>query len=439
LDRTSYKQNSTGLKKMSKPFSEKSKMTSKNDIESPERPRNKAKRPLASPEETGASKKQDYATKNDEISISENLKAIRVASSLETHSYIASASNQTQPIRFRPSSEHSFTGNWNRGTTDVINVEILSVNGEEYKGSFKRPEALYIWTNVLGQDKTLVHGISFKSIPRRSLQIVFRLKNEISIDSTFSRDDFSYNRGEKKPDGSYDIVCRRILGMKTRQERSQPDRETRTRVNLYGCEFDLKKEQILNWMSKFGEIMSEPMDILDRDCPDIATGDISIIMKLSKQIPSFLPMYGKKIRVAYRGMSTICSNCYDVGHMRVACENERANYLDYVTMLMSTERFERSMFGNWANRAEKYQDYKREQNRSRQKNKTKTFETIEEESYIDPDSLNNDNLVDDDDRSTSSYLSTETVKDPENETTEPSEKNVCDKITSFESRSKNKQ
>jgi len=67
----------------------------------------------------------------------------------------------------------------NRGTTDILNMEILSINGDEYKGSFKRPEALYIWTNVLNQDSKNVHGISFKSMPRRPLQLVFRLKQAI--------------------------------------------------------------------------------------------------------------------------------------------------------------------------------------------------------------------------------------------------------------------
>jgi len=100
---------------------------------SPNRNRNVSKRPLTSPEDVSLSKKLDKS-KTDDMSqdqISEKLKAIRVASSLENHSYIASASTQTnQGTRFRPASEHSFTGTWNKGTTDVINIEILSINGE---------------------------------------------------------------------------------------------------------------------------------------------------------------------------------------------------------------------------------------------------------------------------------------------------------------------
>jgi len=154
-------------------------------------------------------------------------------------------------------SECSLAGTWNKGTTDVINLEILSFNGQDFKGTYKRPEALYIGTNVLGQDGGILHGISFKSIPRRPLQIVYRLKQQVNIDEIFSHDDFSYNRGEQKVDGLYNIVCGRILGLrKPRNVYPQPSSERRvnpTRINLYGCDFDLTKEQIFNWMSKFGQ------------------------------------------------------------------------------------------------------------------------------------------------------------------------------------------
>jgi len=85
------------------------------------------------------------------------------------------------------------------------------------------------------------------------------------------------------------------MKLKPNQPPRLPKEKVPTRVNLYGCEFDLTKEQIINWMSKFGEIVHEPQDILDRDCPEIATGDMSVILNLKKPIPSFLPMYGKKI------------------------------------------------------------------------------------------------------------------------------------------------
>jgi len=212
-------------------------------------------------------------------------------------------------------------------------------------------------------------------------------------------------------------------------------------------------------MAKFGEIIHEPHDILDRECPEIATGDMSIIIKLSKQVPSFLPMYGKKIRVAYRGMTVVCSNCFDVNHVRVECENERANFLDYVNMLIETERFEPEMFGSWIHRVKKYKEFKNKQ-KIRPLNQRVT--TFTEQSYVE----NTVEECSEKENSVSSYKSTETIVDnmdmdppntqPENDGTEDSTKNqdsnqkdeqptttsflgsVMAKITSFETGTINK-
>jgi len=301
-------------------------MASKNKHDS-NLPKGGEKRPPTSPDDIRDMQQHKKVNQNSsekegqtQDEISENLKAIRVSSSQESNSYVpVTTTPQQNGPRYRAASEFSWNGTWNKGTTDTVNIEILSFNGDDFKGSYKRPEAVYIWANVLGQDQGLLHGISFKAIPRRNFQIVYRLKEKICIDTAFSRDDFSYNRGERKPDGSYDIICGRIMGMRTRAPTTYQPRPPRpqapTRVNLYGCDFDLSKEQIMNWITKFGEVINEPQGILDRDCPDLATGDMSLLVNLNKQIPSFLPMYGKKIRVAYRGMTTVCSNCFDVNHI----------------------------------------------------------------------------------------------------------------------------
>jgi len=96
-------------------------------------------------------------------------------------------------------------------------------------------------------------------------------------------------------------------------------------------------------------------------------------------------MYGKKIRIAYRGMVTVCSNCYDVNHMRVECPNTRANYLDYVSMLMKTGRFEKNLFGSWAKRVENYEKFKQDQRKDKRLDKITHAQlvTLEEESYVD--------------------------------------------------------
>jgi len=417
----------------------------KEALQNQSEPPKSSKRQLESAGSFPDTKKPDNTTRPEfERSISDQLKEIRMSCGNENISYIPNQTQTNTTAKHVPASECSYAGTWDKGVTDIINIQILTVNGEDFKGSFKRPEALYVWKNVLGKEEEIIHGISFKMIPRKPLQIVMRLKAKVNIDDYFQRDDFSYNRGEKKADGSFDIICGRILGLrKPKNTNSNPDRQTFTRVNLYGCEFDLTRDQIFAWMAKFGDIHSEPHDIMDRECPNIATGDMSIVMKLEKQIPSFLPMYGKKIRVAYRGMVPVCSNCFDVNHMRVECGNTRANYLDYVNMLIERNRFEPSLFGSWVPRVKKYLDYKKNQRSTRPKPPRNEFE---EQSYCETE----DKEGNDDKESTTSYKSTETVIDLEDETaqttetqktspnTQPTSKGIFGgmmaKLTSFDSK-----
>lgn len=46
-------------------------------------------------------------------------------------------------------------------------------------------------------------------------------------------------------------------------------------------------------------------------------------------------------------MSTICANCFAVGHFRKDCRRERVSWLDYIKNLGSTGRFTDDMFGRW--------------------------------------------------------------------------------------------
>ena len=70
-------------------------------------------------------------------------------------------------------------------------------------------------------------------------------------------------------------------------------------------------------------------------------------MELSKNIPQFLPMYGKKIEVYYRGMEFTCLRCYGTGHKRQDCQNEKQEWMDYVVDFIKNNQFKNEMYGKW--------------------------------------------------------------------------------------------
>jgi len=107
--------------------------------------------------------------------------------------------------------------------------------------------------------------------------------------------------------------------------------------------------------------------------------------------------------------------------MRVECENARPNFLDYVTMLIDSQRFEPEMFGNSKNPKIKL---------SQKTSRPKPTRNLPKESYVETETLNEDK----DYQSVSSYKSTETVVDidtQENQTESSNEagKQMNDKTT----------
>ncbi len=52
-------------------------------------------------------------------------------------------------------------------------------------------------------------------------------------------------------------------------------------------------------------------------------------MKIERDIPQFMPMHGKRVRLYYRGIAKRCTNCFQQ-HQQKHCKNEKVPWSDYV-------------------------------------------------------------------------------------------------------------
>ena len=52
-------------------------------------------------------------------------------------------------------------------------------------------------------------------------------------------------------------------------------------------------------------------------------------MKLAKNLPNWVPMYGKKICFEYPGVRRECNNCYDP-HAKKYCRSQRVGMENFV-------------------------------------------------------------------------------------------------------------
>ena len=83
------------------------------------------------------------------------------------------------------------------------------------------------------------------------------------------------------------------------------------------------------------------------DCAPLGTGNLWVTMKLAWKIPQFLPMMGRKIEVYHRGINLTCVNCYQEGHKRKDCPNERVQWLDYVSYFIENNDLRPELYGRW--------------------------------------------------------------------------------------------
>ena len=97
----------------------------------------------------------------------------------------------------------------------------------------------------------------------------------------------------------------------------------------------------------------------DSDDEEVGTGNFVLTMKIAKQIPQFLPMWGKKVEIYYRGMPQLCLHCYRPGHRKIDCKNERIEWMDYVCKFIETNDYYKEIYGRWFEIAKKHMRSKR--------------------------------------------------------------------------------
>ena len=228
---------------------------------------------------------------------------------------------------------------------DEVVVEVHSVNGQPYKGTVTPREARrVIFEDKLGFSQEALSGciIGYS----RCRIVTFKLKEVFDIDTLHMIENFQFERTSKDREG-LELVS--TLSCKIRGIRrsgvgtdggAYRDEGLRW-VKVEGCEYRLEQEQIKVWLSFFGEVRSEIVeDTFDDDSdnsdgyPAIGNGIYSVQMKIASDIPQLVPMHGKRIRLYYRGIAKLCSNCFGQ-HARKFCKAEKVPWIEYVSMFMS--------------------------------------------------------------------------------------------------------
>ena len=108
-------------------------------------------------------------------------------------------------------------------------------------------------------------------------------------------------------------------------------------VRIIGCEFRLTESEILSWLSCFGEVLSEiseepfESDGLDPDLNPVGNGTYFVRMKLTRDMPNWLPMFGRKICIDFPGVRRQCNGCYGPHAKKYTCYSNSFRHVNDTT------------------------------------------------------------------------------------------------------------
>ena len=283
------------------------------------------------------------------------LQTLRRSSTTSKESYSTVTSKTTQRTEKRVR-ESVFTTSKPEGAfRDEIVVELQTLDDQVFKGQVTLKEAKNsIFQEILGFKRADLSGMmmTYSGGPI----ITYKLYSQFNIDQLASVQFFELERkmtvrGEEKTS----ILKCKIRGIRTEQRvEGEPYEDTGLRwVKIEGCGYRVEKDQMIEWLTNFGEIKSEvtedtyeESDDSENDMP-VGNSIYSVRMKILRDMPQFVPMYGKRVRLYYRGIVKRCTNCFQP-HQRKFCKNEKVTWPDYVDgFARMFPEIPQIMYGKW--------------------------------------------------------------------------------------------
>ena len=110
-------------------------------------------------------------------------------------------------------------------------------------------------------------------------------------------------------------------------------------VRIIGCDHKLLESEILDWLALFGDVLTEileelyedPNDQSGKELPPIGNGNYLVKMKMNKDLPNVLPIYGRRIIMDHKGIRRQCNDCYGP-HIRNYCKNKKMGFGEFVSL-----------------------------------------------------------------------------------------------------------
>jgi hypothetical protein len=241
---------------------------------------------------------------------------------------------------------------------DEILIKANTINGKPFKGTFTCDEVrLDIFVGILGYDKNLLHG--YKTEWRNGQTLFLKLKEQVNVDDLWEVENFTYTRKIPRGDSFVEdkIECN-ILGIRRRPGQGGGDYEPLLDsirwVKVEGADYRIQKNEMLDWLSIWGEPLSDMKEEMheasidpDTDSEPLGTGEYSVKMDFNILPPQHIPMCGRRIRIYYKGIAKKCGKCFG-DHRPTECDQERVPWINYIRDFREDyPEVKDEMYGRW--------------------------------------------------------------------------------------------
>ena len=244
-----------------------------------------------------------------------------------------------------------------------IEVGIATLNGNKFFGSITHAEAKFlIFRDCLGfGDCSNFDGVrhSYKGMP----VLTFKLKTAINIDELMDIQHFEFLRKSTRQGVPHvDTIGCKIRGLRSHQNMDSSNVGTSNHIDdgsrvirIEGCEYRIPEKSIIEFFSQYGVITSKIVEELfeagisqdpDNDGTN-RTGTYAFRIRLEKDIPQFVPILGKRIKVNYPGIPRLCTNCFRA-HDKKNCQSKKITWQEYArTYAKLNSSFPSNLFAKW--------------------------------------------------------------------------------------------
>jgi hypothetical protein len=140
-----------------------------------------------------------------------------------------------------------------------------------------------------------------------------------------------------------------------------------TWVTIENTDYQVDCKTIKSWLAHYGTLVGE-LTLEKEDFKVtkeeeeryrgvvLGTGNLTIKMRLDHPIPQLIPMAGKRVKIYYKGIHKLCTNCFGPGHQRLRCSNAKKSWLNYVDFFMLSNEMPEELYGKWNDRVEEWRN-----------------------------------------------------------------------------------